>query len=216
MKYTTVIFDLDGTLLDTLEDLWLATNHTMEAFGWPDRTITEVRAFVGNGTARLVKCAAPQDIDEETFNKALAAQQEYYTAHCTDTTRPYDGIMGLLGKLKEHGIKMAIVSNKPQKAVESLRDLYFADYIDICVGDSPAVRRKPQPDTVLRSIELLGSKREESVYVGDSEVDVMTAANAGIDCIAVSWGFRDLIQLVEAGAQTICKDTNEVFKEICG
>ena len=216
MKYETVIFDLDGTLLDTLDDLADATNRTMEHFGFPKRSREEIRSFVGNGIAKLVERAIPGGTDNPKYEEALAWQKEYYNDHCLEKTVPYPGIMDLLKKLYEQGYKLGIVSNKPQPSVERLTQIFFRDYISISVGDKKGVARKPAPDSVLEAVRQLGSTLEKSIYVGDSEVDIQTADNAGIACIAVSWGFRDYEQLRQAQAVHICKNSQQLLDMING
>jgi phosphoglycolate phosphatase len=214
MKYSVVIFDLDGTLLDTLDDLTDSVNHVLSVFGWPLRTRDEVRAFVGNGLRNLMKKAVPEGEANPLFEEAAALQRTYYSSHSNLKTAPYRGIMELVERLRKDGVVMAIVSNKRQNAVNDLRDAYFNGYIDIAVGETENVRRKPYPDTVIKVMELTGRKKEECLYVGDSEVDILTADNAGIDCVAVSWGFRSREQLIESGASVIVDDTEELYDHI--
>lgn len=205
MKKNTVIFDLDGTLLDTLTDLKNSTNYAMEKLGFPARSQEEVRSFVGNGIGVLVKKAVPEGTSQEDIREAFQLLKSHYAEHCNDFTKPYDGIPELISCLQEKGIKMAIVSNKPDPAVKNLSRIFFAGRIPVAIGEMEAegVRRKPAPDTVYRALDLLGSSNEESVYVGDSEVDIETSRNAGLDVILCSWGFRDEAFLKSIGAQTI-------------
>lgn len=200
---TTCIFDLDGTLLDTLADLTASVNHALAAHGLPLRSSGEVRAFLGNGIRRLMLQAVPDGTEEARFESVLATFREHYMAHCTDRTAPYDGVIPMLAALRERGVRMAIVSNKPDPAVQELRRRFFADHIPVALGESPAVRRKPCPDSLFESMRRLGSRPEETLYVGDSEVDVETARRAGVRCAAVLWGFRDEDFLRRAGA-TCC------------
>lgn len=190
-----VIFDLDGTLLDTLEDLAAAVNHILERYGYPLRTRAQVRKALGNGLERLLRLSVPDTIAEERFQKMLGEFRPYYFAHCNEKTCAFAGVPELLASLKQKGIAMAIVSNKAQPAVAELCRQYFAEYMETAIGESPDIRRKPAPDTVVKALELLGIHKEEAVYVGDSEVDKATADNVGMDCILVSWGFRDRPQL---------------------
>ncbi len=190
-----VIFDLDGTLLDTLEDLTAAVNHVLEAYGYPRRTNQQVRKALGNGLERLLRLSLPDAIEEAKFQRMLGEFRPYYFAHCNEKTGAYPGIPELLGSLQQRGIAMAIVSNKAQPAVTELCRQYFGDYMETAIGESAAVKRKPAPDTVLKALEILGISKEDAVYVGDSEVDKATADNVGMDCILVSWGFRDRPQL---------------------
>ena len=198
MKYDSVIFDLDGTLLDTLEDLADSMNYALSAHNMKERTLDEIRAFVGNGMLNLAKKAVPEGTDEEVINAVLATFKAHYADHSQDKTKPYDGIIPLLSSLKERGIPTAVVSNKGDYAVQLLMPKYFGDLIDVAIGELEGVARKPEPDTVHLAMKRMGVRNP--VYVGDSEVDVLTAKNAGIDGIFVTWGFRSKNELTEAGA----------------
>ena len=202
-RYETVIYDLDGTLLNTLEDLANAVNHAMRESGYPERTLEEVCRFVGNGVGQLIHRALPAsaDGDEEAFQETLQAFKSYYARHNNDTTAPYDGIEALLDRLHEAGIRQAIVSNKNDPNVKALTRDYFSRWIPLAVGEQEGVRRKPAPDTVLKVMQEWGCKPSEVLYVGDSDVDVETARNAGVDCAAVCWGFRTEDELRAAGAK---------------
>lgn len=189
--YRAVIFDLDGTLLNTLEDLKDGVNYAMAAHGFPKRSLEEVRVFVGNGIAKLIERAVPEGTEETVQADVLREFRSYYTAHCRIKTSPYGGILELLKYLKEHGISMAIVSNKNDAAVKELAKYYFADYIEIAIGEREGIQKKPAPDSVFEAMKLLRAEKGQTVYVGDSDVDRATAANAGLDCISVTWGFRD-------------------------
>ena len=208
MKNTAIIFDLDGTLLDTLEDLADATNHIMEQFGFPKRTVEEVRKFVGNGAMRLIVQAIPEDASPEIAEEAFHAFQRYYRANCQHKTRPYEGIRMMLEQLRAEGYPMAIVSNKPDTAVQPLRDQYFPGLY--AQGEQPGCPRKPAPEMVFRAAEALGVAPEHCIYVGDSEVDVLTAQNAGMECISVLWGFRDEETIREAGGTHFSTDPVEI------
>ena len=199
-KITTVIFDLDGTLLDTLEDLKNATNYALNVCGMPERTLGEIRQFVGNGVRKLMIRAVPQGEENPAFEHAFAVFKEYYGEHCNDATKAYDGIPELLRELKNTGYAMAIVSNKIDSAVQDLNNRYFPQ-VDVAIGDRENLKRKPDPDSVFLALKELGRTREEAVYVGDSDVDLATAQNAGLPCISVLWGFRDRDFLVEHGAK---------------
>ena len=214
MKYKAVLFDMDGTVLDTLEDLKDAVNVTLDAFGMPRRSFEEVRCFVGNGALRLFEQAVVPGSSEETVLEALAWFKEYYDKHCLIKTAPYAGIMELLEELKAQGIKLAVVSNKPHSAVQELSRLFFSDYMEYSVGQQDAVPRKPAPDMLWQTIEKMGLELSDCVYIGDSEVDVATAANAGLDCIAVSWGFRTVAELEAAGAKCIVHNTKELMERL--
>ena len=211
MKYQLAIFDLDGTLLNTLEDLADSTNYIMQKFGYPERTIKEVRNFVGNGIRKLLERSAPTGTPAEEIGRMFEQFKEYYGAHCADKTKPYDGIMELLDALKEQGIKLAVVSNKADYAVKALCEQYFYGYFDEAVGERTDIARKPAPDTVNEVLKNLQIEKSQAVYIGDSEVDVQTAKNAEMDCIAVDWGFRDKEVLEEAGAETIVSTPAEVL-----
>lgn len=203
MNYQLAIFDLDGTLLDTLEDLADSVNYVMRSFGCPERTLPEVRAFVGNGIRKLVERSAPKGTAEEEVDRMLARFIEYYKEHCADKTRPYAGIPKLLQVLREKGVKIAVVSNKADAAVKALCEQYFPGMLDEAVGERAGIARKPAPDTVNEVLKSLQIDKSRAVYIGDSEVDVQTARNAELDCIAVDWGFRDASVLKEAGAEVI-------------
>lgn len=196
----TVIFDLDGTLLNTLEDLTDSVNHAMEEFGFPLHTIEEIRSFVGNGAPTLIERSIPQGKENPSYDAVLAAFKEHYAAHCEDKTNPYEGIMELLAQLKEKGYRMAVVSNKFDGAVKRLCGKYFGDYIEAAIGESADVKRKPAPDTVYQALRELSCDASRAVYVGDSEVDIQTAKNASLPCISVTWGFRTEERLKDAGA----------------
>lgn len=185
--YDTVIFDMDGTLLDTLDDLTAAVNHTLRQYDYPAHTKEEVRSFIGNGIGRLMRNAVPDNIDEDTFNHVFSSFRQYYTAHSSIETRPFAGIMTMLGELQRQGIKTAIVSNKNIEAVEALNEHFFSEYIQIAIGEKPGIRRKPYPDTLLEAMRLLDAGH--TLYVGDSVVDKQTADNAGVDCVLVRWGY---------------------------
>ena len=190
--YQTMIFDLDGTLLDTLEDLTDAVNASLRMHGYPERTISEVRTFVGNGVRRLMMLAHPGGEAAPDFEEVLDDFKTWYADHSGDKTRPYAGILETLDALKKRGVKMAIVSNKFDAAVKQLNDLYFEDLIPVAIGENEAagVRKKPAPDSVYRAMELLGAVPEQTLYIGDSEVDHETSRQAGLDLVLVSWGFR--------------------------
>ncbi len=200
-NYDTVIFDLDGTLLNTLEDLTDSVNYAMEKYGYPVHTLDEVRRFVGNGLKKLMERALPADVSEEEFKRVFDDFCTHYGKNCAIKTRPYDGILELLDELNARGIKLAIVSNKGDFAVQELRDLYFKGRIKVAIGEKSGICRKPAPDTAFEAMRRLDSDSAHSVYVGDSDVDIETAKNAGLSCISVTWGFRDRAFLKEHGAQ---------------
>lgn len=191
MRKNTVIFDLDGTLLNTLEDLRDSVNVIMKRYGWETHSLEQIRSFVGNGIGKLMERSVPGGRENGQFKEAFLAFCEYYTGHCQIKTRPYDGVLDLMRELADNGFRLAIVSNKNDAAVKELNEIYFSKYTKAAIGDRKGARRKPAPDSVYAALEELGSKKEEAVYIGDSEVDYETAKNSGMDCILVSWGFRD-------------------------
>lgn len=197
------IFDLDGTLLNTLADLRESTNYALKKFEFPERSMEEIRNFVGNGLRMLIRRAVPNFADEETVDQVLAEMKAHYREHYHDGTVPYDGILPFLRKMKNCGFRMAIVSNKADPMVQLLRTLYFDDLISVAVGELEGVARKPAPDLVEIAMHRLGCTAENAVYIGDSEVDIETAKNAGLPCLSVGWGFRDEEILHNAGAKTI-------------
>lgn len=214
MKKNTVIFDLDGTLLDTLQDLADATNYALRKQGMPERTIEEVRQFVGNGVRLLMIRAIPGGEENPLFEETFALFKSYYGEHCNDHTRPYEGIMELLATLREKGYAVAIVSNKIDFAVKELSKLYFQGIVPVAIGEKEGIRRKPAPDTVFEALKELGRTKEEAVYVGDSDVDIETAQNAGMPCISVLWGFRDKAFLETHGASHYAEKAEEILKYV--
>lgn len=214
MKYQLAIFDLDGTLLDTLDDLADSVNYVMDRFGYPGRNLTEIRSFVGNGIRKLIERSAPKGTSSEELDRVFEQFKEYYGVHCADKTKPYDGIMELLYKLKELDVKLAVVSNKGDYAVQILCEQYFPGVFDVAVGAREGIAKKPAPDTVNEVLKNLQIDKSRAVYIGDSEVDVQTAKNAELDCIAVDWGFRDKEVLIKAGAETIVSTPAELFEHM--
>ena len=210
-KIKTVIFDLDGTLLNTLDDLKDSVNATLSAYGFPERSLDEVRKFVGNGVARLMELAVPWQLENEQAKEVLEFFKMHYAKNCNHKTRPYDGILTLLEQLKNQGYQLAIVSNKFDAAVKDLNQLYFSKFIDVAVGQREGVRRKPFPDTVNIALEEVGCNAKEVLYIGDSEVDVETAKNAGLRLLAVDWGFRTRDELVRSGAQYIAEKPEDII-----
>lgn len=211
--YQAVIFDLDGTLLYTLEDLKDGVNHVMRNWNYPERTLDEVRRFVGNGIHKLIERAVPEGLEDEKVEQVFEEFKTYYTAHCEIKTRPYDRIMELLAQLKEKGIKLAIVSNKNDAAVKELARDYFADYIEkeVAIGEREGIRKKPAPDSVFEAMRILGVDKKDTVYVGDSDVDRATAKNAGLDCISVTWGFRDEALLKSLEPEYLIAEPEEIL-----
>lgn len=215
-KYEAVLFDLDGTLLDTLEDLTDSVNAILEKYGYPKRGKKEIRKFLGNGSRKLMEQALPEMVEQERFEQMLAEYTAYYKAHMEEKTRPYDGILELLDALQERKIRIGVVSNKFDTAVKELCEKYFAGKVDEAAGEqeSLGIRRKPAPDMVLAAASSLGIKRENCLYVGDSEVDLQTAENAGMDCVGVCWGFRDEEFLRELGAKRLIHHPKELLNYI--
>lgn len=209
-KYRTVIFDLDGTLLDTLDDLTDSVNAALSKHGLPLRSKDEVRRFVGNGVLRLMERAVPDGHGHPDFERIYQDFRKDYGRHCNEKTKPYPGILKLLERLKRKGYGLAIVSNKADFAVNTLREIYFDGLIDVAIGERETIRKKPAPDTVLAALERLGADAGTAVYVGDSEVDLETAANVPMDEIAVTWGFRDATLLKERGADRLASDAEEL------
>ncbi|MBF4692550.1 HAD family hydrolase [Fusibacter ferrireducens] len=212
--YRGIIFDLDGTLLNTLEDLADAVNHTMRQYHLEEKTIEEVRKFVGNGVKRLIELCVPMGEDHSCFNAILETFITYYEANSNHKTRPYDNILELLESLSSENYHLAIVSNKIDSAVKDLNKQYFSKWIEIAIGETKEIRRKPAADMVHACLNQMALSPSEVVYIGDSEVDILTAKNAGIDCISVNWGFRDEKWLKAHGAKCIVSDVKGLEKEL--
>ena len=215
-KYKAVLFDLDGTLLDTLDDLTDSVNVILEKYGFPRQEREGVRRYLGNGSERLMRAVLPKNINEADFAKYLEEYKAYYEGHKEEKTGPYPGIPELLWELHRRGLKIGVVSNKFDLAVKGLCEKYFSSCIDGAVGEmeSAGIRRKPAPDMVFAAEEWLGVAIEDCLYVGDSEVDILTAENAGMDCISVCWGFRDEGELRKAGAKRLACTAAELEKII--
>lgn len=199
LRYDTVIYDLDGTLLNTLDDLAGAVNHAMGALGFPTHSVEEVRRMVGDGMDVLIRRALPRDA-QESAARALAVFKAHYAAHAQDATRPYDGVLSLLDRLGQAGVRQAIVSNKGDSFVKELNRRYFGQRISVAVGERAGVRRKPAPDMLLRVMQDWRAEPGRTLYVGDSAIDVQTARAAGVDCASVTWGFRTREELIASGA----------------
>ena len=213
MKYSTYIFDLDGTLLDTLADLAAAVNYALRQHGMPEHTIDDVRRFVGNGVRKLMERAIPDGEKNPDFEATFATFREYYMHHSLDTTRPYPGIIETLEALKAKGCRLAVVSNKMMAATKELCQHFIADTIEVAIGENEAagIRKKPAPDTVFEALRQLGEEKDSAVYVGDSDVDLETANNSGLPCISVLWGFRDRDFLIQHGAKTFISAPSELL-----
>lgn len=211
MRYDAAIFDLDGTLLDTIDDLKNSINHALSVCGYPPRTRAEVLAFVGNGVPRLVELAVPPGTPADRRQAVLDAMNAHYAAHCAQLTRPYPGVTDVLRTLRAAGVRIAVVSNKPDYGVQELCARYFPGLLDSAVGMREGIRKKPYPDAVEAALAAFGVPPERAVYIGDSEVDVQTAKNAHTALISVDWGFRTHAQLVEAGAEHIVSDADALL-----
>lgn len=212
ITYKTYIFDLDGTLLDTLGDLAASVNYAMRTHGMPEHSIDDVRRFVGNGVRKLMERAIPQGTENPLFEEAFATFRQYYMEHSLDTTKPYDGIQEMLAELKRCGCRLAVVSNKMMAATQGLCRHFFPDTIEVAIGEHEAegIRKKPAPDTVFAALRQLGVGKEGAVYVGDSDVDIQTARNSGLPCISVLWGFRDRDFLLQHGAETFASTPQDI------
>lgn len=209
-KYDLIVFDMDGTILDTLEDLTDSMNHVLKEYGYATRTIDEIRSFVGNGLYNLVRLALPEGKTEEHIQEVLGTMKEYYNTHNDIKTKPYDGILDLINDLRKAGYQTAVVSNKIDSGVQTLCEVYYKGLFDVAIGEKDGIARKPAPDMVYAALSALGVDKIRAVYVGDSEVDVATARNAGLDMIAVGWGFREPAFLLEQGAKRVFETPKEV------
>lgn len=210
MAYRAAIFDMDGTILDTLADLHGSVNASLAWAGFPARTMEEVRSFVGNGAEMLIRRAVPAGTDEETILRVLDFYRPWYQAHARIETRPYPGLPEALGFLKARGMGLAVVSNKPDPAVKELAAHYFPGLFGAAIGVKEGAAVKPAPDALLEAMALLGVTAGQTVYVGDSDVDIATAKNAGTDCVSVAWGFRTEEYLLARGAARIVHDPAEL------
>ena len=210
--YNTFIFDLDGTLLNTLDDLAASVNYALRTHEMPERTLDEVRSFVGNGVRLLMERAIPEGTDNPRFEETFATFRQYYMDHSLDKTRPYEGIPEMIHALKQRGCRLAVVSNKFYAATQELIRHFFPE-ITVAIGEheSEGIRKKPAPDTVFEALRQLGVAKEKAVYVGDSDVDLQTAHNSGLPCISVLWGFRDRDFLLAHGATTFISQPKELL-----
>lgn len=218
MDKKVIIFDLDGTLLNTLEDLTDSTNFALESFGYEKRSIDEVRNFVGNGVAKLIERAIPDGVGNKDYEGCLRVFKEHYSKNMYNKTAPYPGIIDMLKTLRQKGYGVAVVSNKFDIAVRALCDKYFSDLIDGAAGENEiaGIKKKPAPDSVYAVVARLGADLVNCIYVGDSEVDIMTAQNSGIPCVSVLWGFKDREFLIAHGAQIIVQTPDEIIKYLAG
>ena len=206
------IFDLDGTLLNTLNDLAASTNYALRWAGMPEHSVDDVRRFVGNGVKKLMERAIPDGLDNPKFDETYATFRKHYLEHSLDTTKPYSGIPEVLAELKRRGKKLAIVSNKFYAATQELARHFFPETIEVAIGERENIRKKPAPDTVLEAMRQLGVGKEGTVYIGDSDVDIDTDRNVGVPCISVLWGFRDRDFLIEHGATHLISKPEELLK----
>ena len=218
MSYKCAVFDMDGTILDTLQDIKNAINYALRENGFPERTIEEVRMFVGNGLMRLCELAVPEGTLPEDVRKVNETMLPYYIAHSGETTTVYPGIIELLKNLRAAGVKTAVVSNKADAGVQELVKVYFDGLFDAAMGENEkaGIKKKPSPEMTMNVLGQLGMKPEDAVYIGDSDVDIATARNSGLDEILVEWGFRSREFLTEQGAKRIVSSTDEVFEIITG
>lgn len=209
--FSTYIFDLDGTLLYTLGDLAASTNYALRTFGMPERSLEDVRWFVGNGVRKLIERAVPDGAGNPEFDNVYAAFRQHYMEHSLDTTGPYPGIMDMLAELKRRGKRIAVVSNKFYAATQELCRHFFGGYVEVAIGERENIRKKPAPDTVMEALRQLDAAGTDAVYVGDSEVDIETARNSGLPCISVLWGFRDKEFLTEHGGTTFVTEPSQLL-----
>ncbi|MCQ2505771.1 MAG: HAD family hydrolase [Lachnospiraceae bacterium] len=205
------IFDMDGTILYTLDDITNAVNYVLDKYSFPKRTVEEVRFFVGNGLRKTLERSVSEGTSQETIDAIYPELTEYYKEHANRFTRPYDGIVDVIKELRERGMKTAVVSNKRDEAVKKLCDKYFDGCFDMAMGDREGIALKPAPDMVNMVINAMGVTKDECLYIGDSDVDLLTAENSGIDCIGVAWGFRGKRFLEEHGAETIIEKPEELL-----
>lgn len=212
MKYELIVFDMDGTILDTLEDLKNSMNHTLKLHNMPERTLDEIRSFVGNGIRRLIELAVVEGTCSEKIDEIHKDFMKHYEVHCADFTRPYNGVKDLIKNLRNRGYKTAVVSNKADAAVQDLCIQYFPGLFDLAIGERPEIAKKPAADMVNLALEQLQVSKENAVYIGDSDVDVATARNSNLDMIAVDWGFRTRKFLMEQGAETIVSNPEEILE----
>ncbi|WP_311409209.1 HAD family hydrolase [Lancefieldella parvula] len=214
MAYKAAVFDLDGTLLNTIDDLAWATNYALKQFNMPTYTVDEVRQMVGNGVAKLIRDAVPEDTDDATYQQVLACFKEHYADHSLDNTVPYPGILDAIDILKAAGVKCAVVSNKPNFAITDLMKNFFPGRFDFALGQRDDLKRKPNAEPVHYALAQIGVNPKDAVYIGDSEVDVKTAQNSNMPCISVTWGFRDKDTLLAAGATTLVDTADEMVQKI--
>lgn len=216
MNYKLAIFDMDGTILHTLDDIQDSINHILGNHGLPQRTYEEVRSFVGSGLRKLVERAVPKDTSPEDTEVLVSEFCAYYADHCAIKTAPYSGIIDVLKQLRAAGVKTAVSTNKPQASMEELVALHFNGLFDVAIGESPDRARKPAPDSVYATLDILALEKADAVYIGDSDVDVATAKNSDVDCIAVTWGFRSEELLKSLEPRYIVHKPEEITGVIVG
>ena len=209
-KIRNIIWDMDGTLMDTLQDLAMAVNHALRKYNMPERTMEQIRRSVGNGVRRLVLLSVPDGEQNPQFQAVFDEFRNWYLLHCEDHTVPYEGIQNVLHELKSAGYRMAIVSNKLQEGIDELHRRWFSDTIDVAIGERPGIARKPAPDMVRLAMSELGASVGDSVYIGDSDVDLATARNSGLQCISVLWGFRTREELLQVGADFFAESPQDI------
>ena len=214
MKYKAAVFDMDGTILYTLEDIVLCMNEALRKNNLPLIEADTIRTIIGHGIMHEVKGSVPAGTDEETVRRVFDDFNELYAVHCMDHTVPYEGIIELIQKLREQGIRTAVVSNKGDYAVRELNDEIFPGLFDASAGEKEGIAKKPAPDTVFAVLKDMNISTEEAVYIGDSEVDLQTARNAGMDCIIVSWGYRSKEQMKKDGAECIVHTMDELYSRL--
>lgn len=211
MNYNTIIFDLDGTLLDTLSDLSDSVNYALTKLNFETRTTTEICSFIGNGVERLIELSLPENTSSEIYDECLLVFKNHYSTNLRNKTKPYNGTIEVLQNLKENNYKLAIVSNKFQDGVENLSNYYFNYYIDLAIGHLPERRKKPYPDALMKAIDDLNVDKNNCLYIGDSEVDFETAKNCGVDFVGVTWGFRNRALFEELGSKFIIDNPLELI-----
>lgn len=214
MNKNILIFDLDGTLLNTIEDLANSTNYALNTLGYPQKTVEQVRNYIGNGVAKLIERAIPNGRANRDFEQCLEIFKENYSKNMYNKTAPYDGIIEMLKQLRINGYKVAVVSNKFDAAVKELCKKYFPDMIDVAIGENEAggIKKKPAPDTVSKALKELNGKTSDAIYLGDSEVDIQTAQNSNMPCISVTWGFKDKDFLIQHGAKILVNTPHEIIE----
>lgn len=209
-NYQVAIFDLDGTILDTLDDLMDSVNYALRQSRLPERNKEEIRAFVGNGIRKLIERAVPKGTKTEVIDEVFSCFKHYYEAHCKDKTKPYKDVVDVLHCIKEKGVKLAVLSNKADFAVQILCEEYFPALFDAVAGAKEGIEKKPSPDGVHVLLKELGVEAKEGVYIGDSDVDILTGANSSMDVLSVTWGFREEAFLKECGATNIVREPREL------